>query len=41
MCIRDRDKTFDILARNSFRGVVAASYGRIYFKNLIGRRTSE
>lgn len=35
------DKTFDILARNSFRGVVAASYGRIYFKNLIGRRTSE
>jgi hypothetical protein len=35
------DQTFEILARNSFHGVVAASYGRIYFKNLIGRRTSE
>ncbi|MGF7145559.1 hypothetical protein HNQ56_004002 [Anaerotaenia torta] len=35
------DKTFDILACNSFKGIVAASYGRIYFKNLIGRRTSE
>lgn len=35
------DQTFGILAANSFRGIVAASYGRIYFKNLIGRRTSE
>lgn len=35
------DKTFEILACNSYKGVVAASYGRIYFKNLIGRRTSE
>lgn len=35
------DKTFEILAQNSFKGVVSASYGRIYFKNLIGRRTSE
>ena len=35
------DKTFQVLAANSFQGVVAASYGRIYFKNLIGRRTSE
>lgn len=35
------DKTFEILAVNSFRGIVAASYGRIYFKNLIGRRTGE
>lgn len=35
------DKTFGILASNSFKGIVAASYGRIYFKNLIGRRTSE
>lgn len=35
------DKTFAVLGANSFQGVVAASYGRIYFKNLIGRRTSE
>lgn len=35
------DKAFSIFGINSFKGVVAASYGRIYFKNLIGRRTSE
>lgn len=35
------DKAFSILGINSFKGIVAASYGRIYFKNLIGRRTSE
>lgn len=35
------DKTFTILAKNSYRGIVSASYGRIYFKNLIGRRTNE
>lgn len=35
------DKTFGIFGANSYRGIVAASYGRIYFKNLIGRRTSE
>lgn len=35
------DKTFQVLGTNSFQGVVAASYGRIYFKNLIGRRTGE
>lgn len=35
------DKAFSIFGINSFKGIVAASYGRIYFKNLIGRRTSE
>ncbi|MEG1925346.1 MAG: hypothetical protein RR415_06335 [Ruthenibacterium sp.] len=35
------DKTFGIFGANSYKGIVAASYGRIYFKNLIGRRTSE
>lgn len=35
------DQTFGVLGANSYKGIVAASYGRIYFKNLIGRRTSE
>lgn len=38
---RALDITFEIFAVNSFKGIVAASYGRIYFKNLIGRRTGE
>nr|WP_295682149.1 hypothetical protein [uncultured Lachnoclostridium sp.] len=38
---RALDKTFAIFAANSYQGVVAASYGRIYLKNLLGRRTSE
>ncbi|HKL58956.1 MAG TPA: hypothetical protein VJ863_03575 [Sphaerochaeta sp.] len=35
------NRTFAIFAKNSFRGVMASSYGRTYFKNLIGRRTNE
>ena len=35
------DLIFDIIASNSFKGVMSSSYGRIYFKNLIGRRVGE
>lgn len=35
------DVTFRILAINSYKGIVASSYGRIYFRNLVGRRVSE
>lgn len=38
---RALDRVFEIFAVNSFRGVMASSYGRAYFKNLIGRRTAE
>lgn len=38
---RALDGTFQILAVNSFGGVMASSYGRTYFKNLIGRRVGE
>jgi len=37
---RALDELFTILAKNSYKGIVSASYGRTYFKNLIGMRTS-
>lgn len=41
MAERALDMTFELLARNSFKGVMACSFGRTYFKNLVGRRTNE
>ena len=38
---RTLDRIFGIIAENSFRGVMSSSYGRTYFKNLIGRRVGE
>ena len=35
------NKAFSVLAVNSWHGIMAAGCGRIYFKNLIGRRTGE
>ena len=35
------DRTFTIIGKNSFHGIFAAASARIYFKNLIGRRTGE
>ena len=35
------DRTFRIIAVNSYKGVMASSAGRIYFRNLTGRRVSE
>jgi hypothetical protein len=35
------DMTFTILAKNSYHGFMASSFGRTYFKNLIGRRNNE
>lgn len=35
------DSVFTLIAENSFKGVMSSSYGRIYFKNLIGRRLGE
>ncbi|MCK9548018.1 MAG: hypothetical protein M0Q37_05850 [Sphaerochaeta sp.] len=34
-------ETFSIMAINSYRGVMASTYGRTYFKNLIGCRVGE
>lgn len=38
---RALDRAFSTFGGNCFKGIVAAACGRIYFKNLIGRRTSE
>ncbi len=41
MAERALDMTFELLAKNSYKGVMACSFGRTYFKNLVGRRTNE
>ena len=38
---RALEETFSIMAVNSYQGVMASTYGRTYFKNLIGRRVGE
>ena len=41
LAARALDETFSIMAINSYKGVMASTYGRTYFKNLIGRRVGE
>jgi len=41
LAARALEETFSIMAINSYQGVMASTYGRTYFKNLIGRRVGE